>query len=159
MASIADRTSVQVYRICRAPFAALDGEGARRYGGRWNRPGRPAVYASTTRALAALEYLVHIDPVDVPRDLVLLTIAISDAKRDAIPAAMLPAGWEHVLEHPNCQELGDAWLAEAASAVLEVPAAPIPEERNVLLNPRHADAAVITEIARRPFRFDPRLLS
>ena len=32
-----------VYRLCRARFKALDGEGARLNGGRWNSPGRPIV--------------------------------------------------------------------------------------------------------------------
>jgi len=55
-----------VYRVCRASFKALDSEGARLNGGRWNSPGQPAVYTSSTLALAALEYLVHIEPADAP---------------------------------------------------------------------------------------------
>jgi len=41
---------------------AFDGEGARLHGGRWNSPGKPAVYLADTRALAALEVLVHLNP-------------------------------------------------------------------------------------------------
>ena len=48
-------------RLCRAPFADLNGEGARRYGVRWNAPGRPAVYAAADAALAVLEVRVHPD--------------------------------------------------------------------------------------------------
>ena len=55
----------------------MDGEGARLYGGRWNPPGIAAVYLAESRALAALEILVHaprealalewrVIPVDVP---------------------------------------------------------------------------------------------
>jgi RES domain-containing protein len=46
-----------VYRIARAAYSALDGEGARRSGGRWNSPGTPVVYTAGSRALAVLEVL------------------------------------------------------------------------------------------------------
>ena len=39
---------------------AFDGEGARRYGGRWNSKGTSIVYAASSLALAALEMLVHL---------------------------------------------------------------------------------------------------
>ena len=47
-----------VYRIIKPAFAAsaLSGEGARRYGGRWNPPGITCVYAAGSRAL------VRVDP-------------------------------------------------------------------------------------------------
>jgi RES domain-containing protein len=42
-----------VYRLVRRERAAeaLSGEGARRYGGRWNPPGAAVVYAAESRAL------------------------------------------------------------------------------------------------------------
>ncbi len=51
---------VTAWRIVksRVSTAAFDGEGARLFGGRWNSPGVPAVYASESRALALLEVLV-----------------------------------------------------------------------------------------------------
>jgi RES domain-containing protein len=150
---------VLVFRLCRVAFQALDGEGARLYGGRWNSPGRPAVYTSSSRALAALEYLVHVDPVNVPSDLVLLTIDVPDtAPRDAIDPAALPARWAADAEPPECQALGDAWLRAGATLALEVPAAPVPEERNVILDPRHPAHAGVRIVSSRPFVFDPRLL-
>ncbi len=148
-----------VFRICRAAHAALDGEGGRLYGGRWNRPGRPTLYTSTSRALAALEYLVHADPAMVPDDLVLLTIDLPDeVPRERVEAASLPRGWNRVATHPGCQDLGDRWLAAMTSASLDVPSAPIPEERNIIVNPRHAASGELVEKARRAFAFDPRLL-
>ena len=150
---------MRLYRLCRAPFRALDGEGARLYGGRWNSPGRPVVYASETLALAALEYLVHIDPADVPADLVALTLDVpDDVAAEAVAAADLPPGWERGPESHVCQAIGDRWLREGQTPLLRVPAAPVPEEANVLLNPRHFDAARVRVAAERPFAFDPRLL-
>ena len=59
-------------RLAREPFQDLDGEGARLHGGRWNSVGTPVVYTSSTLALAVLEMLVHVDPEDLPKDLVAL---------------------------------------------------------------------------------------
>jgi RES domain-containing protein len=55
-----------VYRIARAPYADLSGEGARLNGGHWNHVGTPAVYTAENRALAVLEPLVHVTPRRVP---------------------------------------------------------------------------------------------
>ena len=149
---------MRLYRLCRAPHRALDGEGARLWGGRWNSPGLPVVYASTSLALAALEYLVHLSAEDVPADLVALTMELpDDVESERVALADLPVGWEQTPEPQGCKEIGDAWLRAGRTLALRVPAAPVPEEENVLLNPRHPDAAHVRVVAERPFFFDPRL--
>ena len=40
------------FRVTRRPFADLSGEGARLVGGRWNSPGRAALYLAESRAMA-----------------------------------------------------------------------------------------------------------
>jgi RES domain-containing protein len=150
---------VYVYRICRAPFRALDGEGARLYGGRWNSPGRPVVYASTTLALAALEYLIHVAPATAPSDLVALTIELPDDEPiERVDDRQLPGSWERELESAPCQAIGDAWADSLRGLILLVPAAPVPEELNALVNPRHAAMRRVRVVKDRPFSFDPRLL-
>jgi RES domain-containing protein len=146
------------YRICRAAFRALDGEGARRYGGRWNSPGTPVIYTAGTPSLAALELLVHLDPADAPDDLILMTIEIPHGvSSEVLDEARLAGHWAHTPMPPTCRELGDAWLAAGQTCVLSVPAAPMPEERNFLLNPAHPDFVKVKAISERRFRFDPRL--
>ena len=53
-----------VWRLVTARFAksAFSGEGARLYGGRWNRKGVLLVYAAGNQSLAMLEMLVQDEP-------------------------------------------------------------------------------------------------
>lgn len=140
---------IAAWRLCRAPFATLDGEGAARFGGRWNSPGRPVVYLAEHPALALVEVLVHLDlpPEDLPDDYVMLRVALPD---DPPP--------EQAEATTEPRAAGDAWLARGAVPVLRVPSAVVPQAANLLLNPRHPAAAPAHIAGREPFRFDPRLL-
>ncbi len=60
----------RVYRVCRARYARLDGEGAMLVGGRWNSPGRAVVYMAESISLAVLENLVHMSRQDFPANYV-----------------------------------------------------------------------------------------
>lgn len=147
-----------VWRIGSSRYDPLDGEGARRVGGRWNSPGRPVVYAAASAALAVLEKLVWVDVEDVPNDLLLFEIAVPDEVCvEHIAPKALPSRWTEP-GSPACAEIGDAWLARGTSVALTVPSAVLPEERNVLLNPAHAAATRLRVAEQRPFRFDLRLL-
>jgi RES domain-containing protein len=142
---------VLAYRLTRAAHADLAGEGARLWGGRWNSPGTPMVYLSSSAALALLEVRVHLDvPFDsLPLDYVQLTIdldGLSIETVDPIPG-----------DAAACAAFGDAWLRERRSAVLQVPSVIIPENSNLLLNPAHHETARAHEVARRNFEFDERL--
>jgi len=150
---------VLTYRLCRAAFTALDGEGARRYGGRWNSVGGAIVYTSATVSLAALEYLVRVDVTDAPSDLVALTIELpDDISITRVHERDLPPRWHEYVDVESCRVLGDRWLAEASSAILAVPSAAVTSEWNYLVNLAHMDAAAMQLIAQHPFRFDPRLV-
>lgn len=151
-------TPVPAWRLARACHADLTGEGARRYGGRWNSPGRPVVYLSENAALPILEVLVHLDlgPEFFPDDYVLMRI-------DLAPLAAADDGWVEEVQgladiERGCRSLGDDWLASARTPVLRVPSAIVPECRNLLLNPVHPLAARLRGTTTRPFAFDPRLL-
>jgi len=149
---------VRVWRICREAQAALDGEGARIFGGRWNSEGVAIVYASATLSLAALEYLAHIDVEDVAADLIALAIDVpDDAPAGTIEPTELPVDWR-LTGHPACIATGDAWVSRGETLTLSVPSAIVPEESNVLINPAHAHASFVRVAASRRFGFDPRLL-
>ncbi|MFM2053632.1 MAG: hypothetical protein RL456_1669 [Pseudomonadota bacterium] len=152
---------MKVWRICRQPFVAtaLDGIGGLYAGGRWHRRGRPIVYAAESAALAALEVLVHVDPLDAPDDLRLLALELpDDLGIERVEPADLPARWASVPAPDELARLGSDWLASRRSAGLSVPSAVIPIERNLLLNPLHPGIAQVRVVEDRPFSFDPRLL-
>ncbi len=148
---------MRVWRLARRAHAALDGEGARLQGGRWNSPGRPLVYSSSHLSLAALEALVHFDLDVVPEDLRAFAIEIPDAlAQEQVSADNLPSGWTR--QEFATRALGDEWLAAARTPVLVVPSAIIPEETNVLVNPAHPATPGVAVTASRRFVYDPRLL-
>lgn len=148
---------MHAFRVTRAARADLDGTGGLHASGRWHTRGRRIVYAAGTRALAILEMLVHTDPEDVPDHLVLLTLDIPDeVSAEEKSETSLPAEWR---SRPTaCRAIGDTWLDSLRTAVLHVPSAVAPDERNTLINPAHPDAARITILQTQPFEFDPRLL-
>lgn len=152
---------MKVWRICRQPFVAtaLDGIGGLYVGGRWHRRGKPIVYAASSAALAALEVLVHVDPLDAPNDLRLLTLEFPDYFGiESIEAASLPARWAEVPAPDELAVLGSEWLASRRGAALRVPSAVIPIECNLLLNPLHPAIAQVRIADVQPFSFDLRLL-
>jgi RES domain-containing protein len=150
--------AVLTWRICRRAHQKLDGEGARLYGGRWNSEGVAVVYSSSTLSLAALELVVHVDIEDVPDDLVAMAIEVpDDAGVDSVALAELPPDWNQVPDHPACVAIGDAWVRESVDLLLRVPSAVIPEEWNVLINPRHSRVGELVVRSVRSFAFDARV--
>jgi RES domain-containing protein len=151
---------MRVYRLIRARWVgqALTGEGARRYGSRWNPKGVPMVYTASTLSLAALEALVHFAIDTAPLDYVALTIRVPDDAVERVAANTLPAGWNAMAAPAACQEVGSRWAAEGRSLGLAVPSVVVPSEDNILLNPRHPDFAKVALEKQEPFLFDSRLL-
>lgn len=137
-----------VWRLARAPFADLSGEGARAYGGRWNSPGRPMLYTADSAALAVLEVRVHLDlpPELVPDDYVLVAVDLGDPPVETV--ASLP---------DDVRGFGDDWLREQRSPVLRVPSLIVPENCNLLLNPVHPLVTTARVVRTREFAFDRRL--
>lgn len=99
------------------------------------------VYTASHLSLAALEYLVHIDPEDVPGDLVALGLQVPrDASELVCGPADLPAGWREIPPPPECREVGDRWVQAGEHLLLRLPSVLVPEEANVLMNPAHPAA-------------------
>ena len=151
---------IRVFRVLRASYARapFDGEGAYRYGGRWSSPGTRVAYASQHQSLAMLEYFVHLDPEDAPADLVLATADVpDDISREQIAVSDLPANWRESPAPPALALLGDDFVKEAKTCLLQVPSALAVHENNWLLNPQHPQFKQIRLNAVEPLRYDPRM--
>jgi RES domain-containing protein len=152
---------MRVWRICRKPYvdAALDGSGGMYTSGRWHSKGNPIVYTASSAALAALEVLVHVDPLTAPADLRLLAIELpDDLSIEVLEPITLPEGWHSVPAPAALQTLGSSWLTSGRTAALNVPSAVIKVERNFLLNPRHPEVQRVRILSDEAFSFDTRLL-
>ena len=150
----------EAWRIVKAKHAAtaFSGDGAAKTGGRWNSRGVPVVYASSTKSLAALETLVHLNP-PVPFNYVAFRLQFDDTLIENIPLNRLPADWRVEPPPPSTKAIGDAWLREVRSAVLALPSVIVPGELNYLLNPAHPAFKKISIGKPERFVFDPRLLA
>jgi RES domain-containing protein len=149
----------RVYRILRKPYSKkpFDGEGAYRFGGLWSSPGVRLAYAAEHLSLAIVEYFVHIDPEDPPRDLVVVTADVPDGvPRVSIAPRRLPRGWRQTPAPPALAAIGDEFVRRARAAVLTVPSVLAPSESNWLINPRHAACARIRVNPAETFQYDSR---
>ncbi|MCW3467692.1 RES family NAD+ phosphorylase [Chitinophaga nivalis] len=150
---------MEVYRISKCAYINdLSGTGARLYGGRWNSPGHAVVYTAGSRALSALEVLVHIPLKNIVQDFCIATIHIPDhIAIKALTKDDLPSGWQSLTPSPQLQCIGDEWVDTAKYAALRIPSVVIADEFNYLINPLHPEAAEITIVDMQPFVFDQRL--
>jgi len=127
-----------VWRLVTARFAdhAFSGEGARLYGGRWNRKGVPLVYSAESQSLATLEILVQDEPLRARYAIIPAHIP-KGLKIRQIKVSQLPPDWRTISARAQLQAIGSAWAMEQSTAVLAVPSVVIPGETNYLLNPLH----------------------
>lgn len=150
--------TLKAWRIIQAHHAksAFTGEGARRYGGRWNQRGTPMVYIAGSLSLAALEMLVHLEASEVLNTYVCIPVSFSDSLCRKLDT--LPDNWADDPAPSSTKDIGTAWGHNADSVVLAVPSVLIPEETNYLINPLHPDFGKLQIDDPEPFQYDPRLI-
>jgi len=149
-----------VYRIAKTKYIHdLSGIGARTYGGRWSNRGVPIIYTSESRALATVEYLVHVPLPIVPSDISIASLNIPDGMTlREISISELPANWRDFPAPPELAELGTQWTLANDTLLLRVPSAVVEHEFNILINPLHSDMKHITISRTERYSFDVRLL-
>jgi len=151
-------STVTVWRIATAvrETELFSGNGGLYVSGRWHPVGVRMVYASESRALAALEIMVNV-PERAQLNRHAWVIAAAD-----IPSSLIskpdrfPLDWRSIPSGDATRALGKAWLKSAESPALRVPSAVILGEFNYLLNPLHPDFAKIKLHPPQPFAFDAR---
>lgn len=155
-----------VWRIERPEYAdeALRGVGAGLYGGRWNHPGTPLVYLSTSLSLAAYERFVHGSRANRHQALVALGYRV-DVEAAWDRPDILPSDWRAAAPSKATMDWGSGWANGDGPMLAGVPSVLLPldmwqvtdGEYNVLYAPAKAAGTVLSEVARLPFAYDPRM--
>lgn len=151
-----------VYRVTPARHASdLTGEGSRLHGGRWNPPGIPMTYTSSSVALASIECFVN-TPSEIVSQSNFQRVDIwipDDALSENIQTTDLPSNWPNTPAPDFLSEIGRKWTESGSSLILIVPSAALGgHENNVLINPRHPQMNEVKVVSILPFSFDLRLL-
>jgi len=150
-------TPSQVHRITRSKYANdLRGYGAVLHGGRWNSKGQYLLYTASSRALAAMELAVHLEPDELPDDLVMVTINLPPSTT-VVPVRSLPSGWDRRPPARTSQIIGDKFLSSNQSLILAVPSVVIKDDQNYRINPVHPSFAEVSIDNIAPFQYDARL--
>ncbi|MEX0904883.1 MAG: RES family NAD+ phosphorylase [Balneolaceae bacterium] len=147
-----------VYRITTAKWARhLTGSG---YPARWNSRGKFVIYTAGSRALACLENLVHRSGEGFNALFKISVINIPDSvSRENLYTKQLRDNWNLHSSYTYCQEIGNRWLDEKRSCILQVPSSIIAEEQNILINPVHPEFGDIYIQSTGEFLFDNRLIN
>lgn len=129
------------------------------YGGRWNHKGVGVVYASESRSLATVEFLVHVSIPYIPANLSIASIEIADRiKPKTISMSVLPDDWRDYPVKSDLMEIGSKWILSNASLMLRVPSSVVEHEFNILINPLHHDMRYVKIIHVEDYSLDKRLL-
>jgi RES domain-containing protein len=139
-------------------YQSLDGVGGLYVSGRWHTKGHPVVYCTLNPATALLETLVHIeiDSEDRPERFQVLRIEGPESLSiEKVQADSLSPNWAEDMN--ATQAIGDRWLSEKRSLLLQVPSVLVPETWNVLVNPRHVEINLLKIIAMYEHPFGSRL--
>jgi len=151
---------VMLWRLDVAPFAPSwdSGEGAFRFGGRWNAKGVRAVYCAVDPATAILEVAVHkgFETLDaVPHVLTAARLSDPAAVHVLPPEAIPDSGWLRPgIPSAAQQAFGAALLAR--HGILAVPSTVSSRSWNVVFDPARAAGAYALR-SQEGFVLDPRL--
>ena len=148
-----------VYRIAKWQYLEdLSGQGARRYGGRWNQEGTDMLYTSSHLSLAVLELLANqvrrlVDDtygficLEIPETLSLRAIYNDDLEKH----------WRISQYSDLTVRIGTKWIETQESLALVVPSAVLCQENNVLINPNHPSFSQIKINETGPLDLDGRI--
>ena len=132
-----------VYRLQKIKHnpTTLSGEGARLLGGRWNEPGTPLVYTSSTSSLTILELRVHLGKLPLVKSppLNIVTFKIPDECIHDFALNDLPFGWNTIPVDSRIQQFLKPMLQSNHAQAYSVPSVINPLERNILINPEHPE--------------------
>ncbi|MBO9619019.1 MAG: RES family NAD+ phosphorylase [Niabella sp.] len=148
-----------VYNIRKAKYAkSLKASGV---ANRWNKQDEFIIYSGSSRALSALELVVHRSGIQLYESYKVLIIEINARAADIkeIKPGDLPVNWQSIAAYTHLQKIGSDWYNEKKKLLLKVPSAIIPMEHNFLINTRHPKFETHVKIKdAEVFHWDDRLL-
>lgn len=150
---------MEVFRLSREKFSGtLSGVGAALKGARWNAAGVELIYTASNRSLSMAEVAVHFTLATLPDDYVMMTIYVPDnISLEKVDITVLQPDW-NTFPHPaSTQGIGDRFVAENKSCLLQVPSAVTKGDYNYLINPKHKEFSRIKIIEKEKFPFDKRI--
>lgn len=149
---------MRLYRIGSSLYPLFDGTGAMLSGGRWNGPGRRAIYCAGSLAAAQLEQLVHVGRAAPPTNHAWIEIDVpNDVALTVLEKADLPPGWDHPTAKDVAQAIGDDWFAAKSTAILRVPSVAAAEGHVYVIDQDHPDVARMSAGPPTPLVWDGRL--
>lgn len=130
---------MKLYRIAKKKFINdVSGEGARLYGGRWNKVGDAMLYSSEHLSLCVLEVLVHMDYQYFTDEYYFIEAEISEKDIFFLKdIEKVTTNWRNNPPLSQTQDYGSYWLEKSGQLAIAVPSAVLPFEYNILVNPRH----------------------
>lgn len=150
---------IEAWRLVKPKYAdALNGEGARLYGGRFNSVGTAVVYAAESLALAELEILVNLPTEKLLESYVAFRLRFDASLVEKQLLDELPTAWRQSPAPKPVKIIGDRWVRSGRSLALEIPSAVVPSESNYLINPKHPDVQYLQVLGPIDPQIDPRLL-
>lgn len=137
--------TIKSWRIVKKKFRdiAFTGEGAAKFGGRWNSIGTPVTYVAESLSLATLEILAGGCQLTTMTNYIKIPVEFDSSLVETVSIETLPDEWH---AYPSCESshiIGDTWAKEKRSVILKVPSAVIQEEYNYLINPFHPDINMV----------------
>lgn len=151
---------MRIFRVALREFCDASGEGAKRYGGRWNLPGYPALYGSHSIATALLERLtIDAELFSSARYMSysVMEFMLDDSLIYRPPVSDLPKGWDTIPVSKVSMEFRTQ-LIQSGMVCFEVPSVVDPTSYNYLINPIATDFRRIRwEVY--PLKLDPRIVT
>ncbi|WP_448949805.1 RES family NAD+ phosphorylase [Labrys neptuniae] len=136
-------------------YPIFDATGSTIAPGRWNTAGTPMIYTSEHFATALLEKLVH-GSGRLPPNQHFITITIPRGLSYEVLSPNALANWAK-MPATTSKRFGERWCLEKRSLILIVPSAVARPERNILINPAHAEFRHIATSLHEPVFWDRRL--
>lgn len=150
---------MKVFRIALTQYCDASGEGAKRFGGRWNLSGNPALYAGASIASSLLERLT-IDPELFASDrYVKYSVMEINLPADHIftpSVEELPTGWNLIPPNQASMKYGTE-LLQSGTLAFAVPSVVDSSSLNYVINPLSPHFSLI-EFKVYPLALDSRII-